>query len=88
MRYCLKLASYYSRFIERFGKITAPLTKMLENNCPFVWEDDAKNAFAELCTRLANAPIIIYVNFNLPFLVDFDASEKGIGAVLFQLGKY
>ena len=67
MRSFLGLASYYRRFIEGFGKITAPLTKMLENNRPFVWEDDAKNAFAELRTRLANAPILIYPDFNLPF---------------------
>ena len=42
MRSFLGLASYYRRFIEGFGKIAAPLTKILENNRPFVWEDDAK----------------------------------------------
>ena len=67
MRFFLGLASYYRRFIEGCGKIAAPLTKMYENNRPFLWEDDAKIAFAELCTRLANAPILIYPNFNLPF---------------------
>ena len=60
---------------------------MLENNRPFVWEDAAKNAFAELRTRLANAPILIYPNFNLLFLLNSDASDKGIGAALFQVGK-
>ena len=87
MRSFLGLASYYRRIIEGFGKIAAPLTKMLENNCSFVWEDDAINAFAELRTLLANAPILIYPDFNLPFLLDSDASDKGIGAVLSQLGK-
>ena len=59
---------------------------MLENNRPFVWEVDATTAFAELCTRLANSPILIYPDFNLPLLLDSDASDKGIGAVLSQLG--
>ena len=68
MRSFLGLTSYYRRFIEGFGKIAAPLTKMLENYRPFVWEDDATNAFVELCTRLPNAPILIYPNFNLPFI--------------------
>ena len=36
MRCFLGLASYYRRFIEGFGKIAAPLTKMLENNRPFL----------------------------------------------------
>ena len=87
MRSFFGLASYYRRFVEGFGKIAAPLTKMLKNNRPFVWEDDAINAFTELRTRLANAPILIYPDFNLPFLLNSDASDKGIGAVLSQLGK-
>ena len=72
MRSFLGLA-YYRRLIEGFGKIAAPLTKMLENNRPFVWEDDAKNAFGELCTHLANKPILIYPDFNLPVVLDSDA---------------
>jgi hypothetical protein len=36
MRSFLGLASYYRRSIEGFGKIAAPLTRMLENNMPFV----------------------------------------------------
>ena len=72
MRFVLELASYYRRFIEGLGKIAGFLTKMLKVNRPFVWEDDAKNAFAELFTRLANAPILINPDFNLPFLLDSD----------------
>ena len=82
MRSILGLSIYYRRFIEGFGKIAAPFTKMLENNRPFMWEDDAKNAFAELRTSFANAPTLIYPDFNLPFLLDSDASNKAIGAVL------
>ena len=68
VRSFLGLASYYRRFIERFGNIAAPLTKMLEHNRPFVWEDDAKNALAELRTRLANAPILIYPDLVSVFI--------------------
>ena len=87
MRSFLGLASYYRRFIDNFGKIAAPLTKMLENIRPFVWDDNATNAFSELCKRLANAPILIYPAFSVPFLLDSDASDKGIGAELSQIGK-
>ena len=87
MRSFLGLASYYCRFIENFGKIAAPLTKMLENNRPFVWDDDAKTAFSELRTRQANAHILIYPDFSILFLIDSDASDEGIGAVLSQIGK-
>ena len=87
MRSFFGLASYYSRFIEILGKIAAPLTKLIENNRPFVWDDYATNAFSELWTRLANSPILIYPDFRVPFLLDSDVSDKGIGAILSQLGK-
>ena len=60
---------------------------MLENNRPFVWDDDAKDAFAQLSMRLANALILIYPDFSVLFLLHSDASDKGIGAVLSQIGK-
>ena len=43
---CFGLALYYRRFIENFGKITTPLTKMLENNRIIAWDDDDKTAFS------------------------------------------
>ena len=86
MRSFLGLASYYRRFIEDFGKISAPLTRMLENNRPFIWDDEGKKAFNELKLRLATAPILVYPDFTKPFILDTDASDKGIGAVLSQLG--
>ena len=60
---------------------------MLENNPPILWKDDGKNAFAEFRTRLANAPILIQPYFDMPFLLNPDASNKGIGALGSQLGK-
>ena len=82
MRSFLKLASYYRRCIENFGKIAVPLTIILENNRPFVWDDNAKIAFSQLCTRLANAPIFIYSDLSVLFILECDASDKKIGAVL------
>ena len=87
MRSFLGLTSYYRRFVENFGKISAPLTRMLENNRPFLWVDDALIAFEELRPRLATAPILIYPDFSVPFILDTDASHTGIGAVLSQTGK-
>lgn len=72
MRCCFKLASYYRRYIETFGKNAAPLTKMFETNRPFVSDDDAKFAFSELPMLLANVPILIYLDFSVSFLLAFN----------------
>ena len=86
MRSFLGLTSYYRRFIENFGSISAPLTKMLENNRPFIWDDEGKKSFNDLRARLSSSPILSYPDFTKPFILDTDASDKGIGAVLSQIG--
>ena len=70
-----------------FWKIAAPLTEMLENIRLFIWVNDDTSAFFKHCTRLANALILIYSDFSVPCLLDFDAVNKGFGAVLSALSK-
>ena len=52
-----------------------------------MWDDNATNAFSKLCTRHANALILIYSDFSVSFNLDSDAFDKGIGALLLQIGK-
>ncbi|GKC51696.1 putative reverse transcriptase domain-containing protein, partial [Tanacetum coccineum] len=40
VRQFLGLASYYRRFIKGFSLISKPLTKLTQNNKPYVWGDD------------------------------------------------
>ena len=61
--------------------------KLLEKNQKFEWKDDMDEAFAELKEMLCNAPILAYPNVREPFILDCDASDEGIGAVLSQLGE-
>ena len=42
-------------------------------------------AFEELRLRLVTAPILVFPDFSLTFVLDTDASDIGIGAVLSQL---
>ena len=81
----LGLASYYRKFIKDFATVAKPLHRLTEQGRPFRWTEDCASAFAELKLRLTSAPILTYPDFQLPFILDTDASNTGVGAVLSQV---
>ena len=81
----LGLASYYRRFIARFSNIARPLHRLTEKGQQFVWSEECEAAFQVLKTRLIEAPILAYPDPEQEYILDTDASNEGIGAVLSQL---
>nr|GEZ80693.1 reverse transcriptase domain-containing protein [Tanacetum cinerariifolium] len=67
-----------------FSKISRPMTHLLEKNTPFVFSEDCIQAFQTLKKKLTEAPILIALNWDLPFELRCDASDFAIGAVLRQ----
>ncbi|GKA08777.1 reverse transcriptase domain-containing protein [Tanacetum coccineum] len=51
-------AGFYRRFINNFSKITRPLTKLLEKDTPFEFDDECQKAFELLKEKLTCAPVI------------------------------
>ena len=77
-------AGFYRRFIKDFSKIARPLTKLLEKDITFEFDDECQKAFETLKEKLTCTPIIISPNWNLPFELMCDASDFAVGAVLGQ----
>ncbi|GKC60484.1 DNA-directed DNA polymerase, partial [Tanacetum coccineum] len=65
-----------------FSKIARPITKLLEKDTPFEFNDECQKAFEILKEKLTCAPVIISTNWNLPFELMCDASDFAVGAVL------
>lgn len=51
-----------------------------------MWTDVTEEAFQLLKTALIPAPVLAIPNFHKPFVIETDASDHGIGAVLQQDG--
>lgn len=84
VRSFLGLASYYRRFVRGFAEIARPLHQLTENGKRFKWDEACQRAFVELKTHLILAPILAYPDPKKVFILDIDASDFGIGAVLSQ----
>lgn len=86
VRSFLGLAGYYRKFVQGFGIICKPLTNLLKKGAVFLWTDDHASSFQALKTSLTAAPVLALPNLHKPFVIETDASNKGIGAILQQEG--
>ena len=85
IRSFLGLCSYYRRFVHKFADIAKPLHKLTEKSEQFVWTDDCQAAFDKLKRALTSSPILSYPQRQGLYILDTDASNTGMGAVLSQV---
>jgi hypothetical protein len=86
VRVFLGLTGYYRRFIPDYASIAAPLTDLTKKAGPtyVVWTTACVNAFQRLKELLCTTPVLKSPDFHLPFILQTDASDRGVGAVLSQ----
>lgn len=83
LRRFLGLAGYYRKFIKRYAWMSKPLTQLLKKG-NFTWSEDAQFAFEKLRSALNSTPVLALLDFSQTFIIEADASQGGIGAVLMQ----
>nr|GFC27640.1 retrovirus-related Pol polyprotein from transposon 17.6 [Tanacetum cinerariifolium] len=69
------------------SKIARPMTKLTQKSVKFDWGEKAEAAFQLLKQKLCSVPILALPEGSENFVVYYDASHKGLGAVLMQKEK-
>lgn len=85
VRRLIGVASWYRRFVPNFSTLTAPLCALLRKNQPFVWSRECETSFKALKEHLVSAPLLSCPDFERLFILQTDASDYGLGAVLSQM---
>ena len=84
VREFLGFTGYYRRFVPDYSTVAQPLVRLLGKDCKFKWTDACQDAFKALRALLIKAPVLAFPKEDLPYIVDTDASDCGIGGVLSQ----
>ncbi len=85
LRSFVGLCAYYRRFVPNFSTLCKPLFKLTEKGEPFFWGGPQQHAMDKMKELLTTAPILGYPRTGDPFILDCDASNFGLGAVLSQV---
>ena len=84
VRSFLGLCCYYRRFIRNFSMLAAPLFALTKKGRAFLWDEGCQEAFELLKQVLTSAPILALPRDEGTYILDCDACDDGIGAVLSQ----
>ncbi|GJS96392.1 putative reverse transcriptase domain-containing protein [Tanacetum coccineum] len=68
--------------------IAKSLTELTQKNRKYIWGKDQEIAFQMLKQKLCKAPIIALQEGNNDFVIYYDASHQGLGAMLKQREKF
>jgi transposase InsO family protein len=85
VRGILALGNYYRRFVKDFSKIVKPMTQLTEKGRPFTWSSECETAFQTLKQALISPSIMGFPRDGGQFILDTDACDISIGAVLSQV---
>lgn len=80
----LGLVNYDRQFVKNLSEVTMCLTELINKERKFYWEEKHDIAFEKIKEIFKSKLETIIPDWSKPFVLETDASDKGLGAVLRQ----
>ncbi len=80
----LGMTGFYRKHIDHYSHLAAQLTDLTRKNQPFRWTAECQRAFEDLKNKLVTSPILVKANLGKQFILETDASQHHVAAVLLQ----
>ena len=83
----LGVVNWFHGSVANHSTIVAPLNKLLKNynkTAKIQWSEEATLAFEHIKSAVHECPTLFYMNDTSPIVMETDASQYGIGAILYQ----
>ncbi|GJP44027.1 hypothetical protein CLOM_g3420 [Closterium sp. NIES-68] len=84
LQHFLGFANYYNRFVPQYVKIASPLTNLLKKKTPYKREPQHQEAMEQPKQALTSAPVLILPDPERDCVIEANASDQAVGAVLMQ----
>jgi len=92
LRTFLGFSGYYRKFVKGYTKLVKPLNDLVTivlnkgktDNTLWKWTQQCQDSFDQTVRVLSSPEVLTYPDFQLPFVVNIDASYDGLGATLSQ----
>ena len=78
----LGFANFYRRYIHNYSDIVVPLTRLTRKNTLWNFSNKCRLAFSLLKNAFTLAPVLTHWRPDLPLIVETDASEYALAAIL------
>ena len=92
LRSLLDLAGYFRRVVLNFSQVAKPLYDILKNSDLtrrskklINWTKEQQSSLDNLLIQVTSPPILAFPDFQLRFILHFDASAKALGCALYQI---
>jgi hypothetical protein len=87
LRGFIGIVNYYRDMWEHRADILAPLTALTSKTVKWQWTVKEQKAFDDMKRIMSREVLLVYPDFNKPFVIHTDASKVQLGAVISQNGR-